>query len=273
VSLIAARSLTDVSEAIDTLIVAGGDIGRMLRALSDQPELLRVLRRVARSARRVASVCTGAFVLAQAGILDGKRATTHWAACDFLQQRYPEVRVEREPIFTQDGKVYTSAGASTGMDLSLALVREDHGSELAHELARWLVLYVARPAMQAQWSTSLRAQASDREPLRELGPWIEEHLRDNLSVSVLAARVGMSVRNFARAFKRELGVTPAGYVERVRVEAARRKLQLGAASIAQVADEVGFGCADTLRRAFLRQTGGPPSASRSSRALAERPVP
>jgi transcriptional regulator GlxA family with amidase domain len=272
VGLFATRALTDVRGPVDTLVVAGGDIARMLRVLAEQPELKTVLRRVARRARRVTSVCTGAFVLAHAGLLDGKRATTHWAACELLQQRYPAVRVEREPIYTQDGNVYTSAGASTGMDLSLALVREDHGHELAHELARWLVLYVARPATQAQWSTSLRAQASDHKPLRELQPWIEEQLCADLSVGVLAERVGMSPRNFARAFKRELGVTPAGYVERVRVEAARRKLQLGAASIAQIADEVGFGCVDTLRRAFMRQTGGPPSASRALR-LVERSLP
>jgi len=135
-------------------------------------------------------------------LLDGRRATTHWAACDLLQASHPKVRVEREPIYSQDGNVYTSAGATTGMDLALALVREDLGGEVAREIARWLVLYVERSASQPQLSVSLRAQFADRKPLRDLQLWIAEHLRGDLSVNVLAAHVGMSVRNFGRAFKR-----------------------------------------------------------------------
>ena len=263
----ATAALSDVRGPVDTLIVAGGDIHRMLRVWSEQPALKTQLRRIARRARRVASVCTGAFVLAAAGLLEGKRATTHWAACDLLQSLHPNVRVEREPIYTQDGNTYTSAGASTGVDLSLALVREDHGAELAHELARWLVLYVERPAAQPQLSASLRAQAADCKPLRELQPWIAEHLASDLSVPALAAHVGMSPRNFARAFKRELNVTPAAYVEASRVEAARRKLQLGASSMAEIASDVGFGSIDSMRRAFARQTGDLPSAHRGAPRL------
>lgn len=263
----ATAALSDVHGPVDTLIVAGGDVARMLRVWSEQPELKTQLRRIARRARRVASVCTGSFVLAAAGLLDGKRATTHWAACDLLQSLHPNVRVEREPIYTQDGNIYTSAGASTGVDLSLALVREDHGGELAHELARWLVLYVERPAAQPQWSASLRAQAADRKPLRELLPWIAEHLAGDLSVPALAARVAMSPRNFARAFKRELNATPAAYVEAVRVEAARRKLQLGASTLVEIAADVGFGSVDSMRRAFVSQTGEPPSAQRGAPRL------
>jgi transcriptional regulator GlxA family with amidase domain len=272
VGLFATRAISDLRGPIDTLVVAGGDIARMLAALGANAEVSQALRRVAKRARRVVSVCTGSFVLASLGLLDGKRATTHWAACDLLQKQYPNVRVEREPIYSQDGRVYTSAGATTGMDLSLALVREDHGSELAREIARWLVLYVERSANQPQWSASLRAQASDREPIRDLVSWIAEHLTDDLSVTTLAARVGMSVRNFSRAFKRELDVTPAMYVEAVRVEAARGKLELGSASIAEVASRVGFGSVDTLRRALLRQTGRAPSVSRKARVAGSRPA-
>jgi transcriptional regulator GlxA family with amidase domain len=270
--LFASGALADVRGPIDTLIVAGGDVQRMLRELAERPGLKLAFRRLAETARRVASVCTGAFLLAAAGLLDGKRATTHWAACDLLKSSHPEVQVEREPIYSQDGNVYTSAGATTGMDLTLAFVREDHGSEVAGQIARWLVLYVERSASQPQLSVSLRAQAGDRKPLRDLQLWIAEHLRGDLSVSALAAHVGMSVRNFARAFKCEMSVTPAEYVEGARVEAARRKLELGTASMAEVAADVGFGSVDTLRRAFLRATGRPPSACRQEDASALRLV-
>jgi transcriptional regulator GlxA family with amidase domain len=263
IALFATRGVLGVRGPVDTLVIAGGDIQRMLGVLSEQPKLRQALCRIAERARRVVSVCTGSFVLASLGLLDGKRATSHWAACDLLQKLHPKVRVENEPIYTQDGGVYTSAGATTGMDLSLALIREDHGSEIAREIARWLVLYVERNAGQPQLSASLRAQAADHDGLRELLPWIAEHVRDDLSVGVLAQRVGMSVRNFARAFKRQVSMTPAGYVESVRVEAARRKLEMGDASIAEIAGEVGFGSVDTLRRAFVRQTGSTPRVSRT----------
>jgi transcriptional regulator GlxA family with amidase domain len=272
--LFANDSLANVRGPVDTLVVAGGDILRMLKLVRERPELKATLRRVARRARRVVSVCTGAFLLAEAGLLDGKRATTHWAACDLLQTGHPKINVQRGPIYIQDDNVYTSAGATTGMDLALALVREDHGSALARKVARWLVLYVERSASQAQLSVSLRAQAADRKPLRDLQGWIGEHLKADLSVVALAARVGMSVRNFARMFKREMSMTPAAYVEGVRVEAARRKLELGTASLAEVAREVGFGSVDTLRRAFVRETGEPPSACREApEAAGVRPQP
>ncbi|MET0384627.1 MAG: helix-turn-helix domain-containing protein [Polyangiales bacterium] len=262
ITLFATRALANVPDPVDTLVIAGGDIQRMLSVLKDRPELSVALRRIAQHARRVVSVCTGSFVLAALGLLDGKRATSHWAACELLQKRYAKVRVEHEPIFTQDGSVYTSAGATTGMDLSLALIRQDHGHDVAREIARWLVLYVERNAGQAQLSAALRGQAVDNAPLRELVPWIAENIRADLGVAVLAARVGMSIRNFARAFKRETGITPATYVESLRVEVAQRKLEMGSASIAEIADEVGFGSIDTLRRAFVRQTGRPPSQAR-----------
>lgn len=268
-SLRVTDSIVNVLGPVDTLIVAGGDIRRMLKVCEETPNVKIALQRVARSARRLASVCTGAFVLASAGLLDGKRVTTHWAASDLLQRSFPAVKVERAPIFTQDGNVYTSAGATAGMDLALAFVREDHGSELAREIARWLVLYVERSASQSQLSLSLRGQVADRNPLQDLQLWIVEHLTNDLSVAALASQVGMSVRNFARAFKRGMSMTPAAYVEGVRVEAARRKLEMGNASIEQVATEVGFGSVDTMRRAFIRETGLPPSACRGPRLHAK----
>jgi transcriptional regulator GlxA family with amidase domain len=259
--LVATRSLASVRAPIDTFIVAGGTVRLMMQAASD-PVLVGELRRVAKLAKRVASVCTGAFLLAAAGLLDEKRATTHWAACDALQQGFPRVHVERYPVYAQDGHIYTSAGASTGVDLSLALVREDHGRALALEVARWLVLYVQRPAGQSQLSIPLRTQEAESDPLRDVQTFVREHPDADLSVVALAARAGMSVRNFARAFRREVAMTPAAYVQAVRVEVARRKLELGRASVEEVARDVGFGSVATLRRAFARQVGQPPAAYR-----------
>lgn len=257
-------ALASVTEPIDTLIVSGGNVRRMMQTIGEQPELLDELRRVAGLARRVASVCTGSFLLAAAGLLDGKRATTHWGACDILQNAFPKIQVERDPIYTVDGKVYTSAGVCAGMDLSLALVRDDHGLELANEVARWFVLYVERSAGQAQLSAPLRMQA-EREPIRELLRWVVDHPDQDLTVEALAARVHMSVRNFTRAFRKEVSTTPAAYVAEVRVEAARRRLELGRAPLEQIAVDVGFGSVQSLRRAFVRSTGQSPSACRSAR--------
>jgi len=256
-------ALAKVRGPIDTLVVAGGDISRISEAFARDPTLRAALRRVARRARRVASVCTGSFALAAAGLLEGRAATTHWAACDLLQAQYPRVRVTRGPIAVQDGNVYTSAGATTGMDLTLGFIREDHGSEIAREIARWLVLYVERPPGQEQLSVPLRGRGSERKPLRDLQLWIVDHLQSDLSVEVLAEHVGMSIRNFARTFKRELSTTPATFVEGIRVEAALRKLELGTESLATIAAEVGFGSVDTMRRAFVRHTGQLPSDRRA----------
>jgi len=257
--LYANRGIAQVRDPIDTLIVAGGDVARMMQAVHAEPGLMAEFKRVAQAARRVVSVGTGSFLLASAGLLDGKHA-------DMLQTAFPALHVEREPIYTQDGNIYTSAGASTGMDLALALVRDDHGPELARKIARWLVLYVERPASQAQLGAPLRAQTGDQKPIHELATFILENPCENLSVTALAARVGMSVRNFARAFRRDLGETPASYVEATRVEAARRQLEHGSASMEQIATGVGFGSVETMRRAFVRRTGAPPSAVRTGRS-------
>ena len=253
------HTLREVRGGIDTLLVAGG-IGT--RAAMHDQALLHWLRRMAPRVRRLGSVCTGAFILAEAGLLDGRRATTHWGSCAVLAQRYPQITVDADPIFVRDGNVYTSAGVTAGMDLALALVEEDHGREVALHVARELVLFLRRPGGQSQFSAQLAAQSADREPLRELQAWIADHLGDDLSVPALAARVAMSPRNFARVFTREVGVTPARFVETARVEAARRRLEESTHGVDAVAAQCGFGTAESMRRAFLRRLRVPPSAYR-----------
>jgi len=249
-----------VGERLDTLLVAGG-VGTAV-AMRDLA-LLAWLRRMAHRVRRLGSVCSGAFVLAEAGLLDGRRATTHWSVSDALAQRYPRVRVDPDPIFIRDGRVYTSAGVTAGMDLALALVEEDHGREIALHVARELVLFLRRPGGQSQFSAQLALQATDHQPLRELQAWIAEHPSADLSVATLAARVAMSPRNFARVFARELGITPACFVEQIRVETARRRLEESAHGVDLIASEVGFGSAESMRRSFVRTLRVPPSAYRS----------
>jgi len=248
-----------VKEGIDTLLVAGGR--GTAAALRDRP-LIAWLRSMAPRVRRVGSVCSGSFLLAEAGLLDGRRATTHWGWCDTLAKQYPAVTVAPDPIFVRDGNVYTSAGVTAGMDLALALVEEDHGRALALEVARQLVMFLRRPGGQSQFSAQLAVQSADREPLRELQAWITEHPDADLSVPTLARRVAMSPRNFARVFTREVGMTPARFVESVRVEAARRRLEESAHGVDSVATACGFGTAESMRRAFLRIVRVPPAAYR-----------
>lgn len=247
--LVVHRTLMEVRGGIDTLLVAGGAGSR--RARSDRA-VVRWLRRIAPRVRRLGSVCTGAFLLAEAGLLDGRRATTHWGACRQLAERYPRVAVDPDPIFVRDGRIYTSAGVTAGMDLALALVEEDHGREVALAVARELVMFLKRPGGQSQFSVPLLAQTADRQPLRELQVWIVEHADADLSVAALAQRVAMSARNFARVFRREVGMTPARFVERARVEAARRRLEESSVGVEAVATQCGFGSAEIMRRAFLR---------------------
>jgi transcriptional regulator GlxA family with amidase domain len=214
--------------------------------------LISWIRRTAPRARRVASVCSGAFLLGEAGLLDGRRATTHWAVCDALQRRYPWARVEGDPIFVRDGKISTSAGVTAGMDFALELVKEDGGRDLALAAARWLVMFLRRPGGQSQFSVQLRSQVAERRGLRDLQSWIADHLAADLSVPALARRSRMSPRNFARAFRREIGLTPAAYVEAQRVEGARRLLETADLSVAEVASACGFARVETMHRAFRR---------------------
>ncbi len=249
IGLLAHRSYATCPDPIDTLLVAGG-LG-CLEAAKDR-RLLRWLRRTGPRVRRLGSICTGAFVLAAAGFLDGRRATTHWRWCQQLALQYPKVEVDPDPIFIRDGGVITSAGVTAGMDLALALVEEDFGRAAALWIARHLVLFARRPGGQSQFSVLLELQAADRESLRDLQAWIAGNLDEDLSVERLAERVHMSPRNFARVFRRQVGWTPARFVERLRVEAARRRLEESDAGLARLARECGFGSPDSLRRSFVR---------------------
>jgi transcriptional regulator GlxA family with amidase domain len=261
--------LPSTRRPIDTLVVAGG-VGT--RAALRDRDLVAWLAGAARRARRIASVCTGAFLLAEAGLLDGRRATTHWAACDRLARAYPEIEIERDAIFVHDGQVWTSAGVTAGMDLALALVDEDLGPDVAREVARRLVLFLRRPGGQSQFSAQLSAPSATRDALRDLQAWIPANVATDLSVPTLAARAHMSPRNFARAFRREIGMTPAAYVESVRVERARIALESSAAPVELIARDCGFGTVETMRRAFHRRLGVGPSAYRNRFQPAAREV-
>jgi transcriptional regulator GlxA family with amidase domain len=220
------------------------------------------LNKMAADTRRLGAVCVGAFLLAEAGLLDGRRATSHWRFGRELAKRYPRVRVEHDPLWVRDGNIYTSAGISAGIDLALAWVEEDCGAGLAHEAARELVLFLRRPGGQPQVSVSLASQASEMTGIRELQIWIAEHLETRLSVEDLADRMSMSIRNFERVFTREVGTTPSQYVLQMRVEAARRQLERTDRGLKKVASAVGFGNIDVMRRAFVRLLGITPSRYR-----------
>jgi transcriptional regulator GlxA family with amidase domain len=242
-------SLADVRGPVDTLVVAGGE---GTPAVMADEGFVADVRRLAPACRRVASVCSGAFVLAAAGLLDGRVATTHWTVCDALASLFPSVTVDPDRIFVRDGDVWTSAGVTAGIDLALAMVEEDVGREVALAVARRLVVFLKRPGGQSQFSAQLAGQLADREPLSELQAWIADHLDADLSVERLADRAAMSVRNFSRTFAREVGVTPARFVERARVDGARRLLEESAASVDEIAARCGFGTPETMRRTFLR---------------------
>jgi transcriptional regulator GlxA family with amidase domain len=208
-------------------------------------------------------VCSGAFVLAAAGLLDGRHVATHWDGCELLAERYPSLTVERDPIYIEDGSVWTSAGATAGIDLGLALVERDLGRNVALAVARWLVVFFQRPGGQAQFSSNLASQLAERRPLRDLQAWILENTKEDLRVEALAERCSMSARNFARAFRREVGVTPAAFVERARVERARRRLEQSDDTVDVIAATCGFGSVETMRRAFARQVGVAPAEYRA----------
>jgi transcriptional regulator GlxA family with amidase domain len=252
-------AIARVRGPIDTLIVAGGD--GIEEAVKDRA-LLRGVARLAKDARRVVSVCSGAFLLAELGFLDGRRATTHWRRCGQMARRYPAVRIEAEPIYVRDGRVFTSAGVTAGIDLALALVESDLGRDVALQIARGLVMFLRRPGNQAQFSAQLRMQQADREPLREVQRFIAEYPGEDLGTDALARRAAMSVRNFTRRFRQEVGVSPARYVETARLEAARRRLVESQDGLEQVAAHCGFGSAEVLRRTFLRRLDVTPSEYR-----------
>jgi transcriptional regulator GlxA family with amidase domain len=246
----ATTAIADVDEPVDTLVVAGGR--DMDQACADA-DLVRHVQRLARGARRVTSVCSGAFLLAAAGLLNGRRATTHWAECHLLAAGHPTVSVDGDAIYVRDGNVWTSAGVTAGIDLTLGLVADDHGTRAAATVARQLVVYLRRSGGQAQFSTLLAAQEADSEPLRELLAWLPDHLAADLSVPALARRVHLSERQFSRVFKAEVDVTPSEHVEGLRLEAACRLLETTHHSVEHIARVCGFGTPETLIRAFRRR--------------------
>jgi transcriptional regulator GlxA family with amidase domain len=250
-SFIARDHFDNVDGVCDSVLVVCGLGSRSVRDTA----LSAWLKKKAIEVRRLGAVCVGSFLLAEAGLLNGRRATTHWKFGRELAARYPAVRVEHEPLWVKDGNVYTSAGISAGIDLALAWVEEDCGAALAHEAARELVLFLRRPGGQPQLSVSLASQASEMMSIRELQIWIAEHLATRLSVDELADRMAMSVRNFERVFTREVGTTPSQYVLQMRVEAARRLLERTDNGLKQVAAAAGFGGVDVMRRAFVRLLG------------------
>ena len=259
VRITAHKTYREVRGKVDTLLVAGGSA---IENDEVNPTVVRWLRKISGRSRRIGSVCTGAMLLARAGLLDGRRATTHWNWCEVLIRRAPRADVDPDPIFVRDENVYTSAGVTAGMDLALALVEEDHGSKLALQVARNLVLYLRRPGGQSQFSAALSLQSTDRKPLRELEAWVLDNLSKPITVSVLAQRVAMSPRNFARVFIKEMKTTPAKFVERLRVETARRRLEESQNSMETIASECGFGNVNSMRNVFQRTLKIPPGQYR-----------
>jgi transcriptional regulator GlxA family with amidase domain len=254
---LATKPLPNPRAPVDTLIVAGG--WGVYSACLDKA-LVGWIRARAKTARRVASVCSGAFLLATTGLLDGRRAATHWSRCSEFTARFPQVRLEPDPIFVQDGKMWTSAGITAGIDLALALLESDQGHSEALAVARQLVVFLKRPGGQAQFSTALALQQGHGR-FEGLHAWIAEHLADDLTVAALADASGMSERSFVRHYRAATGTTPARAVEQLRVEAARRALENGL-PVKRVAQRCGFGSEETMRRSFLRHLGASPQAYR-----------
>ncbi|WP_198413699.1 GlxA family transcriptional regulator [Cryobacterium glucosi] len=248
-----------VAGNIDTLVVAGG---RDMEEAAGDPRLVDSIRRLALVSRRVASVCSGAFLLGAAGLLDGRRATTHWAECEVLGRAYPEVTVDPDAIYVQDGNVWTSAGVTAGIDLALALVADDHGRKAAATVARRLVVYLRRSGGQAQFSALLAAQSANDEPIRDVLAWLPDNLTADLSISGMATRAHLSERQFSRVFKSEVGVTPAEHVEAIRMEAACSLLETTMLTVEEIARACGFGTPETMNRAFRRRLNTTPTNHR-----------
>jgi transcriptional regulator GlxA family with amidase domain len=256
---LSSRPLPSDGVAVDTLMVAGG---QGVEAAAADPVIIEWVQKRAKRARRIASVCTGAFLLAASGLLDGRRAATHWSYCAELARRFPKVRVESDPIFVRDGPVWSSAGVTAGIDLALALVEEDLGPTLALAVARYLVVFMKRPGGQAQFSTALSLQAAD-DKFGALHEWINNHLADDLPLPVLADQAGMSERSFSRRYAEATGLTPARAIERLRVDVARRLLSESGLPAKRISQRCGFGSEETMRRSFLRLLAVTPQDYRS----------
>lgn len=258
-SFLAGTNYKALKENFDSLLLVCGLGTRN----AHDTALFAWLRRIAPTVRRLGSVCVGSFLFAEAGLLNGKKATSHWRFSEELARRYPQLKVESERVWVKDENIYTSAGISAGIDLALAWVEEDCGAAIAQEVARELVLFLRRSGGQKQLSVSLSAQASEMKAIQELQVWIAENLRKKLTVQVLADRTAMSVRNFERVFTREVGRTPSQYVLQARVEAVRHQLERTDRGLKQIAAGCGFGSADVMRRSFARLVGVTPNEYRS----------
>jgi transcriptional regulator GlxA family with amidase domain len=259
VKIVADRAFSEAGDEFDTLIIAGG-IGAL--AARENREMIDWLEQRSKAARRVASVCTGAFLLAESGLLNGRKATTHWNYCKHLAQDYPMLQVEPDRIYMRDEEVYTSGGITAGIDLALALVEEDWGSEIANQVARFLLVFFRRPGGQSQFSSFIPVEAKTRLDVRELQGWIIDHPTEDLSVEALAQRLSMSPRHFARVFLKEVGVTPASFVEQVRINVARSKIEQTKLPLKLISEQSGFGSDEHMRRAFQRLLKVSPQAYR-----------
>ncbi|MFO1418018.1 MAG: GlxA family transcriptional regulator [Methylotetracoccus sp.] len=258
--IIADRAYSDVTDGIDTLLISGAPRGASLLA---DPALRNWVSMMAPRVRRLGSICSGALLLAHCGLLDERRATSHWVFCDQLQADYPSVRVDPDRIYVRDGNVWTSGGVTSGIDMALAMVEEDHGPRLALLIARYLVVFLKRPGGQSQFSAFLASQGATHSGVRDLQCWIVEHLHEDLRIESLAERLAMSPRNFSRIFHAETGMTAAKYVERARTDAARQLLESTDLRVEHVAKKAGFGDAERMRRAFMRQLGASPADYRA----------
>jgi len=256
---LATEPLPGLEAEIDTLLLAGG--WGVFEARQDRA-LVEWIATTAPRCRRVATVCTGAFLAAQAGLLDGRRVTTHWARADRLQQEFPTLKVDPDPIYVRDGDMWTSAGVTAGIDLALALVEDDHGADVAQTVARWLVMFLRRPGGQTQFAAPVWAPRAERSTVRAVQALVEAAPDGDHRLPVLAAAAAMSLRHFSRVFAEEVGETPGRYVERVRVEAARHHLESTGDTLDAIATRCGFGTAETLRRSFQRRLGVTPDAYR-----------
>lgn len=273
--IVADNQLLNFKESIDTILFCG--VGKRFKKDNSEEEIVNPgvvdwIQEHWKEIRRVCSVCGGAFYLAAAGLLDNRKATTHWGSCQKLQKQYPKIEVDPLPIFVKSDSIYTSAGISAGMDLALALVEEDLGNEVALEIARRMVMYLKRPGNQAQFSAAISHQEFDYQPIKELHDWLLENLDKPISVELLADKVSMSKRNFTRIFNKEIGETPAKYIEKLRLEMARRRLVESSLSMQEIAAQCGLGTPDTMRRTFLRHFKTTPSGYRQTFATAYNAV-
>lgn len=259
ISMEVPHSIGSYKGPIDTLLISGSP-----RQYKPGKELIAWIQQTAKVVRRIGSVCRGAFMLAEAGLLNNRRANTHWGYCSQLQDCYPDVLVDSGPMFVKDGNIYTSGGVSSGADLALALVEEDYGAELALSVARQLVLFLRRPGNQLQFALSEPVVQSDHESINIAINWIKAHLNEDLTVELLADKCAMSPRNFARVFLKETGITPGKLIEKLRLAEARRQLEITRLPLEVVAERCGLGSSDSMRRIFLRNLKTTPSQYRNS---------